>query len=82
MPSIRVALVLLISAICVAQQLPDTATPENYQLSLAPDLQKKTFQGNETIRVRLFKPTPTVTLNAAEITLLERLPFTLSIPES
>jgi puromycin-sensitive aminopeptidase len=68
MSTIRIAFVLLVSACAIAQRLPDVAVPEHYQLSLAPDLQKKTFQGDETIRIRVLTPTPTITLNAAELT--------------
>jgi len=60
------AVLLLLSSFAKAQRLPDTVVPEHYQLTLTPDLQKKTFQGEETIRIRLQKATPTVTLNAAE----------------
>ena len=65
------AVLLLLSSFAKAQRLPDTVVPEHYQLTLTPDLQKKTFQGEETIRIRLQKATPTVTLNAAEITFQE-----------
>src|SRR5262245_46279306 len=50
-----------------AQRLPDNAVPEHYTLWFAPDSTKDNFRGTDTIRVRLKKPSTTVTLNAAEI---------------
>lgn len=50
-----------------AQRLPDTVVPESYDLTFTPNLTKATFAGNETIGVKLLKPTSTVTLNAAEL---------------
>jgi aminopeptidase N len=50
-----------------AQRLPQVATPENYKLSFAPDFDKATFEGDETISVRILKPTSEITLNAVEI---------------
>ena len=51
----------------LAQRLPQTVTPEHYDLTVAPDLAKAAFTGEETIRVRLAKPSQKITLNAAEI---------------
>src|SRR6478735_12786478 len=51
-----------------AQRLPTTVTPEHYDLWFAPDLDKETFRGRETITVTIAAPTSTITLNAAEIT--------------
>jgi aminopeptidase N len=50
-----------------AQRLPEVATPENYKLSFTPDLEKATFEGDETIAIRVLKPTSEITLNAADI---------------
>jgi aminopeptidase N len=50
-----------------AQRLPEVARPENYKLTFTPDLEKATFQGDETISVRLLKPTSEITLNAIDI---------------
>ena len=50
-----------------AQRLPDLATPENYQLTFSPDFQKDNFAGDETIHVRILKPTSQILLNSAEI---------------
>ena len=52
-----------------SQRLPETVVPASYDLKFAPDLLKATFTGDETIRVKILKPTKTVTLNAAELQL-------------
>src|SRR5262249_8320310 len=51
----------------IAQRLPSGVTPTHYTLWFAPDLERATFRGRETIEVALQRPTTTVTLNAAEI---------------
>jgi aminopeptidase N len=62
------ALLGLGACLCVrAQRLPDTVVPESYDLTFAPDLAKATFTGDETIRVKLLKPSTSITLNAAEL---------------
>src|SRR5437867_70451 len=58
---------VLLTSLAFSQRLPETAVPENYQLFLAPNFDKDNFSGDETIRVRLLKPTDAITLNAAEI---------------
>jgi aminopeptidase N len=68
MKNVSLAVLLLLGTLSAAQRLPETALPEHYQLSFAPDFQKNTFGGDETIRVRVLKSTPTITLNSAEIT--------------
>jgi aminopeptidase N len=50
-----------------AQRLPEVARPENYKLTFTPDLEKATFEGDETISVRVLKPTSEITLNAVDI---------------
>ena len=59
-------LVLTLSA-AMAQRLPETARPENYKLTLTPDLDNAKFAGDETITVRVQKPTSEITLNAVDI---------------
>src|SRR5580658_2350095 len=54
-------------SLAAAQRLPEVAAPENYKLSFIPDLDKATFQGEETISVRVMKPTSEITLNAVDI---------------
>jgi aminopeptidase N/puromycin-sensitive aminopeptidase len=53
--------------VVAAQRLPELAIPENYKLSFTPDLSKDNFAGDETIQVRLLKPTSEIVLNSAEI---------------
>jgi len=50
-----------------AQRLPTNVAPQRYTLKLAPDLQKATFSGVETIQVTLKQPANSITLNAAQI---------------
>ena len=52
---------------CAAQRLPELAVPDNYKLTFAPDFTKNNFTGDETIQVRVLKPTSEIVLNAAEI---------------
>src|SRR5580698_10609173 len=54
-------------SLAAAQRLPEVAAPENYKLSFTPDLDKATFEGDETISIRVLSPTAEITLNAAEI---------------
>jgi aminopeptidase N len=51
-----------------AQRLPGGATPQKYQLTIAPDFDKENFTGDETIELHIEKPTSNLTLNALEIT--------------
>ena len=51
----------------LAQRLPGAVIPENYTLWFAPDFQKDSFRGRETIRVQLKVATTAITLHAAEI---------------
>jgi aminopeptidase N len=62
-----VALLLLIACVGNAQRLPGDVVPSHYQITLAPDLKNATFEGEETIAVRVLKPTSNIVLNAAEI---------------
>jgi aminopeptidase N/puromycin-sensitive aminopeptidase len=58
---------LWFSAFGMAQRLPKLAVPESYKLTFAPDLTKKTFTGEETIQVRVLRPTAEIVLHAADI---------------
>ncbi len=70
---------LLIVAFCMfalatviaAQRLPGNVVPESYDLRFAPDLASATFAGEETIHVRLLKPSSSIVLNSAEIAFQE-----------
>jgi aminopeptidase N len=66
-----VVLIWAIAPVAGAQRLPEIATPEKYQLTIALDFDKENFTGDETIDVRVLKPTSTIVLNAAEITFAE-----------
>ena len=61
------ACVLSLVSLSLAQRLPATASPENYNLTFTPDFPKSTFRGEETIRLRLLKPATQVVLNAIDI---------------
>jgi aminopeptidase N len=54
-------------SVAAAQRLPEVARPENYRLTFTPNLEKATFEGDETITLQLMKPTTTITLNAVDI---------------
>src|SRR5260370_13448364 len=61
------AFALLVVSVALAQRLPAVARPENYKLTFTPDLDKATFAGDETISIRVLKPTSEITLNAIDI---------------
>lgn len=54
-----------------AQKLPVGVSPTNYTLWFAPDLEKATFRGRESIAITLAAPSSTITLHAAEIAFTE-----------
>ena len=56
-----------LSGFALAERLPVLASPDNYRLTLAPDFSKDEFEGDETLQVRVLKPTFTITLNAVDI---------------
>ena len=58
---------VLTISLASAQRLPEGARPENYKLTFTPDLEKARFEGDETITIRLLKPTSEITLNAVDI---------------
>jgi aminopeptidase N len=58
-------------SLAAAQRLPEVALPENYKLAFSPDLEKATFAGEETISLRVMKPTSEITLNAVDIAFAE-----------
>jgi aminopeptidase N/puromycin-sensitive aminopeptidase len=63
--------VLLLVSMAGAQRLPQVATPENYQLTFAPDLGKGNFAGRETIRIKLLRPASQIVLNSVDIDIQE-----------
>ena len=58
---------ITMASIAGAQRLPLAATPENYNMTLTPDLKKASFAGEETIKVKLLKPASQIILNSADI---------------
>ena len=60
-------LTLVVASPAAAQRLTDAVIPEHYSLWFAPDLEKETFRGRQSIRVVVTEATNTVTLHAAEI---------------
>ena len=65
--SALLAFFVLTLSLAAAQRLPQVARPDNYKLTFTPDLEKATFEGEETITIQVLKPTTEITLNAAEI---------------
>jgi aminopeptidase N len=61
------AFALTTFSLATAQRLPEVAVPENYKLTFTPDLEKATFEGDETISIRMLKPGSEITLNSADI---------------
>ena len=52
-----------------ARQLPNSVLPEKYRLSLTPDLQNFTFEGQVDVDVNIETSVTDIVLNAAELTL-------------
>src|SRR5262249_53662020 len=51
-------------------KLPKDVTPREYSIRIEPDLEKLTFTGSETIRLRFDKPQKTLVLNALELEII------------
>ena len=66
-PLAQLMFLALAVSMAAAQRLPEIARPENYKLTFTPDLDHAKFEGDETITVRVLKPTSEITLNAADI---------------
>ena len=64
-----VVLAVCLAASCTAfaQRLPGGATPDHYSLTVNVNFPTNSFEGDETINLKLAKPTNTITLNALEI---------------
>ncbi len=50
-------------------RLPTGVTPTHYVLHVAPNAQKLTFTGEETVSIIVSKPSTTLTLNAADLSI-------------
>ena len=59
--------VVLTISLASGQRLPEGARPDNYKLTFTPDLENAKFEGDETIAIRLLKPSSEITLNAVDI---------------
>jgi aminopeptidase N len=59
--------ITLSSRVVVSQGIKSLVTPKHYLLAFTPDLEKKTFEGNESVVVDVFAPASTFTLNAINI---------------
>ncbi len=58
---------LLACCTAVAQRLPGGASPDHYSLAININFPTNSFEGDETIDLKLSKPSNTITLNAVEI---------------
>jgi aminopeptidase N len=63
---------LLACCTATAQRLPGGASPDHYSLAVNINFANNTFDGDETIDLKLSKPSTTITLNAVEIDFHER----------
>src|ERR1700755_877627 len=66
-PLLIFVVALLACCSAVAQRLPGGATPDHYSLTVNVNFPNNSFDGDETINLKLDKPTNTITLNALEI---------------
>ncbi len=58
---------LLACCTAVAQRLPGGASPDHYALTVNLNFATNSYEGDETIDLKLSKPSDTITLNALEI---------------
>jgi aminopeptidase N/puromycin-sensitive aminopeptidase len=57
-----------VSASAWAARLPRTVIPNHYAITIAPDLDKENFQGDETIDVNVTEPVSSITMHAVGFT--------------
>jgi puromycin-sensitive aminopeptidase len=50
-----------------SERLPETVTPESYNLTFRPDLQADTFKGSEDVRISISEPTGEIVLNSVDL---------------
>src|SRR2546427_10085092 len=48
-------------------RLPNTVRPEKYTIELRPDLNRFTFQGEESVAIRILRPAKTSVLRASQL---------------
>jgi aminopeptidase N len=65
--ALAVAIIAAWSSTSPAQRLTRAVVPEHYDIHLSPDFSTDTFAGELSLRVRLARPSRSITLNAAEI---------------
>src|SRR5579862_9573421 len=58
---------LLACCPALAQRLPGGATPDHYSLTININFPNNNYEGDETIDLKLSKPSDSITLNAVEI---------------
>ncbi len=63
-------------------RLPRNVVPDNYRISLTPNLEKKTFTGDVEIDIRILEPTDKIILNAADLKITEAFVVNTSDVES
>src|SRR5438128_9167572 len=64
-------------------RLRNTVRPEKYTIELRPDLTRFTFQGEESVAIRVLRPVKTIELNASQLEVTQaalRLPGGRTIP--
>src|SRR5439155_20265063 len=64
-------------------RLPNTERPEKYTIELRPDLTRFTFQGEESVAIRVLRPVKTIELNASQLEVTQaalRLPVGRTVP--
>src|SRR6478609_2734326 len=63
-------------------KLPKNVVPEEYAIRIAPDIEKKTFTGSETIKVNAREAVKQIVLNAADIKITKATMDGKAIPAS
>src|ERR1700682_1481995 len=63
-------------------KLPKQVVPEEYAVRIAPDLEKFTFAGSETVKLNVRQPVRRLVLNALEINITSASLDGKAIPES
>jgi aminopeptidase N len=57
------------TAVAATGRLPTGVTPIHYDITVKPDASKLSFTGSGSIQIKVSAPTPTITLNAADISI-------------
>ncbi len=65
------ATLLATSAFAAPGRLPTGVTPLTYDITVEPDAQKLSFTGSQNISIQVTRPTRTITLNAADLTIAD-----------